>query len=139
MAKDNPFGGLGLGELGGERRWMQFSDSDRKLGGLISILLGGNDSGQGTDLAFGQTAAPEGGQGFQSSFGNGGVGIKPTVNVGGMGIKPKTDTFSLPQLGQAPAIPGVYQMPQQQYGLKQAPAPGQDLDGDGQIDNFWKQ
>ena len=120
MAAENPFSNLGLEFM----RWQNVpSISETIMGGkspvlkTLGMLLAGGESEQA-----GQPAAPALGQGVAPPAVAGGQGMnmnKPS----GVGIAPgqfQMPSLTMPQLGTSPAA-----------------APGVDVDGDGQIDNFW--
>jgi hypothetical protein len=121
MATESPFANLGLEFM----RWQNVpSISETIIGGkspilkTIGLLLGGN--GEKGSEEGGQPAGL--GQGVAPPTVPGGVGMNPNA-PSGVGIPPsqfKLPGMTLPQLGTAPSA-----------------QPGVDVDGDGQIDNFW--
>lgn len=124
MAADNPFANLGTEFM----RWQNvpsLSESIAKIasgGGspvlkTIGMLLAGGGS-QGSE----SPAEPALGQGIAPPFAPGGQGMnmsKPS-NVGIAPGQFQVSNLSMPKLGTAPTT-----------------GPGIDVDGDGQIDNFW--
>lgn len=121
MATESPFANLGLEFM----RWQNVpSIMETMKGGkspllnTLGILLGGNKDGGAEEPG----QAPGLGQGVAPPSVPGGVGMNPNA-PSGVGIAPsqfKVPNLTLPQLGTAPSA-----------------QPGIDVDGDGQIDNFW--
>lgn len=121
MATESPFANLGLEFM----RWQNAPSLMETMKGgkspilnTLGILLGGNKSG-GSEEAV---QAPGLGQGIAPPSVPGGVGMN-AATPSGIGIAPsqfQTPNLTLPQLGTAPSA-----------------QPGIDVDGDGQIDNFW--
>lgn len=119
MAAENPFANLGLEFM----RWQNLPSITETIAGgkspilkTLGILLAG--SGQESQ----EPAAPGMGQGVAPPAVPGGVGMNPAARSG-VGIAPsqfQVPNLTLPQLGTAPSA-----------------QPGIDVDGDGQIDNFW--
>lgn len=93
------------------------------LGLLGAALLGGEEEKEPTNAL---------GQGFSLPKVPGGVGINPQA-TGGPGLAPFAGAMPMKQLAPIPP----YQSPSIPKPSTTVPA-GQDLDGDGIIDNFWK-
>lgn len=118
MATKDPFANLGNEFMS----WQSAPSITQTLKGgqspllnLLGIALAGG--GQAPEQPI---AAPAMGQGISAPVAPP-VGINP--NASGVGIAPgsfQMPTLTLPQIG----MPGI-------------PAQGQDLDGDGLVDNFW--
>lgn len=127
--KDTPFA-LSFGNYGDPRRYMGGASPGKKVEQAVAKIRNSPIAGlMGLGLAGGQTtpaptptptpAAPALGQGVA-------VPVAPPLSVnpnapGGIGIPP--GSFQIPNLT----------LPQIASPISQ----GQDLDGDGQIDNFW--
>lgn len=109
MATDNPFKNLGL-------EYMNWRNAP-SIGPLLGLFLA--DSGKEEQ----NQNQPALGQGIAAPTVPGGLGVSPT-KPSGIGIAPgqfQMPSLTLPQIGAAPMAQS-----------------GVDLDGDGQVDNFWK-
>ena len=114
----DPFANLGLDFMG----WQNVPSITEALKGGKSPLLNllGIAMAGGGQTPEQPGAAPALGQGISAPVAPP-IGINP--NAGGLGISP--GSFKLPNL----TLP--------QIGMPSTPAQGQDLDGDGKVDNFW--
>jgi hypothetical protein len=118
MATKDPFANLGTEFMS----WQSLPSITQTLKGgqspllnLLGIALAGGGS-----TPESPATAPAIGQGISAPVAPP-VGINP--NASGLGIAP--GSFKLPNL----TLP--------QIGMPSTPAQGQDLDGDGLVDNFW--
>ena len=118
MATKDPFANLGLDFMG----WQNVPSITEALKGGKSPLLNllGMAFAGGGQAPEQPSAVPALGQGISAPVAPP-IGINP--NSSGLGISPQS--FKLPNL----TLP--------QIGMPSTPAQGQDLDGDGKVDNFW--
>jgi len=128
MATEIPFG-LSFGNYGDPRKYIGQGESpakkiQQKIAKIqkspVANLLGIGLAGMGGEPVPNPATASALGQGISAPVVPP-VGINP--NAGGIGIAP--ESFQIPNL----TLP--------QIGLPTMPAQGDDLDGDGVIDNFW--
>jgi hypothetical protein len=127
--KEIPFA-ESFGNYGDPRRYMNKGESPGKKveqfvakikNSPLASLAGIMRAGGGEESAPSSTPAPALGQGISAPVVPP-VGANPSAS-GGLGIKPGSFQLSTPAFSQ--------------MGAANVPAPGTDMDGDGQVDSFW--